>query len=108
MFKALLRLLSMVCLSVAVIMAVLDATRSIAAGGFVATPLLASWASVSPGTLEQARSTIAQSLSPLVWDPVVVSLLTLPGFVVFAILAGLLAVGGRRKRQHHGRFVAFR
>lgn len=108
MFKALLRLLSMICLSVAVIMAVLDTTRSIASETLVMTPLAASWASMSPTTLETFRITITQDVSPLAWDAVMVSLLTLPGFIFFAALAALLAVGGRRKVEHPSRFVAFR
>lgn len=98
----------MICLSVAVIMAVLDATRSIAAEAVVVTPLAGSWASMSPGTLETFRATLTQDVSPLAWDPVMVSLLTLPGFIFFAALAALLAAGGRRKLEHPSRFVAFR
>lgn len=108
MFKALLRLLSMICLSIAVIMAVLDATRSIAAEAVVMTPLAASWASISPGTLDTVRATLTQDVSPLAWDPIMVSLLTLPGFIFFAALAAFLALGGRRRVEQPSRFVAFR
>ncbi len=108
MFKALLRLLSMIVLSVAVIMAVLDATRSIAAEALVVTPLAASWAGVSPATLDSVRVAFAQHVPAFFWDPIATSLLGLPGFVVFAALAGILALGGRRRTERINRFVAYR
>lgn len=104
MLKALLRLLSMILLSVAVIMAVLDATRSIAAGGFVVTPLGASWKALSPDTLRQFEDMARTSLPDVFWDPGALALLGLPGFAVFAALALLFAFGGRRRerRSRHG------
>jgi hypothetical protein len=96
MIRALFRLLSMIALAVAVIMAVLDATRSIAAETLVLTPLASSWASVSPSTLESLRQSMTQSLPPILWDPIMKTLLAQPGFVIFAALALLLAMIGRR------------
>ena len=96
MIRFLFRLLSMVALSVSVIMAVLDAARSVAASALVLTPLAASWASVSPETLAKAREGVATSLDPLAWDIVVANILALPGFVVFAALALLFHAIGRR------------
>lgn len=104
MLKALLRLLSMVLLSVAVIMAVLDATRSIAAGSLVTTPLGASWKALSADTLRQFEDLVKANLPDLLWDPVALALLGLPGFGVFAALALLVALAGRRRerRTRHG------
>jgi hypothetical protein len=96
MIRFLFRLLSMVALSVSVIMAVLDAARSVAASALVLTPLGVSWASVSPETLAKASEAVATSLSPLAWDLVVTNILALPGFVVFAALALLFYTIGRR------------
>jgi len=95
MIRFFFRFLATVSLAVAVVMAVLDATRTVAAGNFVLTPLGTSWMSVSPETLEKAQDSIA-ALYPLLWDPVAVFVLKLPGFVVFALLAFLLYVIGRR------------
>jgi len=104
MLKALLRLLSMVLLSVAVIMAVLDATRSIAAGSLVTTPLGAPWKALSADTLRQFEDLVKANLPDLLWDPVALALLGLPGFAVFAALALLVALAGRRRerRTRHG------
>ena len=102
MFKALLRLLSMVLLSVSVIMAVLDATRSIAAEAIVLTPLGASWEALSPATLEQFRSLVTANLPDFVWNEGVAALLALPGFAIFALLALLVAFAGRRSSRREG------
>lgn len=103
MFKALLRLLSMVLLAVAVIMAVLDATRSIAAGDLAMTPLGVSWAALSPQSLGQFEALVTSGLPIFIWDPLTLALLGLPGFVVFAVLSLLMAFAGRRRtrRGHH-------
>ena len=98
MIRALLRLLSMVALAVAVIMAVLDATRSIAADALTLTPLGASWASLSRPSLEMVEQLFVSNLPAFLWDPVMTGVLRQPGFVVFAVLALLLALAGRRRQ----------
>ena len=105
MFKALLRLLSMILLAIAVIMAVLDATRSIAAGELVMTPLGTSWAALSPDSLGWFETWMTSSLPLFVWDPMMLALLGLPGFAVFAVLSMLVALAGRR-RMRHGSHIA--
>lgn len=105
MIRALIRLMSMVALAVAVIMAVLDATRSIAADAVVMTPLGASWAALAPSSLDRLELLATESLPALLWDPVAVGLLRLPGFAVFAVLALLLALAGRRPNQRGGRLA---
>ena len=55
MFRFLFRLMATFALAVAVIMAVLDVTRTVAASRLVITSLGASWRGVSPATLERLR-----------------------------------------------------
>ena len=100
MIKALLRLLSMVLLAVAVIMAILDATRSIAAGTVVITPLRSSWMAFSPQSLAGFETLARENLPGLVWNPVLLWLLSLPGFAIFAVLWLLFALAGRRRDRH--------
>ena len=103
MIRFLFRLLSMLALSVAVIMAVLDATRSIASSALIMTPLATSWAAVSPDTLTAARAAVETRLHPSIWDLLIAPIIGLPGFAVFAALAFLFfAVGKRpeRARRH--------
>lgn len=95
MIRFMFRFLATVSLAVAVVMAVIDATRTVADGDFVLTPLGTSWMSVSSDTLEKVQDSIAAA-HPALWDPVALSILKLPGFVVFAVLAFLLYAIGRR------------
>ena len=95
MIRFLFRFLATIVLAVAVVLAVVDATRTVAAGDWVLTPLGTSWMSVSPDTLEKAQAAI-EGLLPALWDPVTLAVLKLPGFVVFAVLALLLYAIGRR------------
>ena len=107
MFKALMRLLSMVLLAVAVIMVVLDATRSIAAGTVVMTPLGASWMALSPQSLAGFKELVEANLPGLFWDPAMMAILGLPGYVVFGVLSLLAALAGRRReRRGRRRFAA--
>lgn len=101
-FRFLCRLAATVLLAAAVIMAVLDATRTIAAGRLVATPLSTSWAAVSPETLFSTQDLVATRLHPLLWDPILATIIDLPGFVVFALLALLFYALGRRSRRPIG------
>ncbi len=108
MFRAILRLVSMVLLSVAVIMAVLDATRSIAAEAIVLTPLGTSWAAVSPETLNQLKSAIDGSMPAFVWNEITAGFLALPGFAIFAGLAILFALAGHGRTRKDSRLAARR
>lgn len=105
MLRALLRLLSMVTLAIAVVMAVLDATRSIAAEAVVLTPLGDSWRAVAPTLLRMIEDSITAGLPGFVWNPVMTGLLAIPGFAVLAALALLLAIAGRRARHPAGRLA---
>ena len=106
MFRFLFRFMAMVALAVAVIMAVVDATRTIAASELVLTPLNTSWLAVSPDTFAALQILVAEKAHPLLWDPVIVSILALPGAVVLAVLALLLFAVGR-KPDRRGTGFAF-
>jgi hypothetical protein len=100
MLRFLFRLVGMFTLAVAVIMAVLDVTRTIAASRLVVTPLNTSWITVAPDSLEAAQHFVQTRLYPLFWDPFLVAVLNLPGVVVFGVAAFLLyALGRKRRRQ---------
>lgn len=100
------RLAAMIALSVSVIMAVLDATRTVAAQHLVTTPLMTSWLAVSPDTLGAFETFVRDKIHPLLWDTIVAGALNLPGFVVFAGLAFILYAIGHRPERRAGRFAA--
>jgi hypothetical protein len=102
MVRFIFRALAMLALAVAVILAVLDATRSIAASFVVTTPLAESWLAASPDSLQwlQAKAELYG-----IWAPVLTSVLALPGFAVFAALALLFYAIGRRPVGRRRRFA---
>ena len=105
MLRFLFRLAAMVALSVAVIMAVLDATRSVAASALVMTPLNSSWLAVSPDTRAAFETFVRAKASPIIWDAGIAWVLAQPGFSVFAVLAFLLYAIRYRRRRRGGEFA---
>ncbi|RVC82911.1 hypothetical protein EN745_05350 [Mesorhizobium sp. M4A.F.Ca.ET.022.05.2.1] len=100
MLRFIFRLAAMVALSVSVIMAVVDVTRSVAASALVMTPLNTSWLAVSPDTRAAFETYVRDKASPLLWDGVIAWVLGQPGFAVFAVVAFLFyAIGYRRQRR---------
>lgn len=105
MLRFLFRLAAMVALSVSVIMAVLDTTRSVAASALVLTPLNTSWLAVSPDTRSAFESFVRDKVGSLLWDGVIAFVLNQPGFAVFAVLALILYMIGYRRERPSGRFA---
>lgn len=101
MVRFVFRLLATVSLAVAVILAVLDATRSVATSRLVLMPLGESWKAASPATLESVRAAV-ESRWPFLWDTVGTWLLAAPGSILFAVLALLLYAIGHRRRRRSG------
>jgi hypothetical protein len=96
-----LRTLSVITLAVATILAVLDATRTIAASKLVLTPLGQSWTDMAPASLAAAKSSV-MAHAPSLWDTVVVGILALPGFLVFLVLALILQALGSKPKRFRG------
>ena len=105
MFRFIFRLAAMVSLSVSVIMAVLDATRSVAASALVMTPLNTSWLAISPDTRSAFESFVSDKINPLLWDGAIAWVLNQPGFAVFAAVAFLLYAIGYRRQRRSGQFA---
>ncbi|MBX3567171.1 MAG: hypothetical protein KF914_03885 [Rhizobiaceae bacterium] len=105
MVRLLFRLLSLAALSVSVIMAVLDATRTVGESSLQTTPLLDSWTAASPRTIDWLRDAVTADVHPLAWDPLLLAILHLPGFVVFGALAFLFHALGHRPARHADGFM---
>ena len=102
MFRFLFRLAAMVALSICVILAVLDTTRTVAASALVMTPLRASWLATSPETLAGFEALVREKAGSALWDAAIAPVVDLPGFAVFGGLAALLYAIGYRRRRHGG------
>jgi hypothetical protein len=106
MVRFLFRLLALIALAVATIMAVVDATRSIAASRLVTTPLATSWAATFPDQLALAEQAVRAHLGAAAWDSYAATVLHWPGFAVFGGLALIFYAIGRRPGRRPAAFVA--
>ena len=104
MFQFLLRATGLVLLAIALVFAILDITRSISASQFVVTALANTIDAMAPGVLSGWREG-ASSLHPLVWDPVVMTVLTLPTWLVVWFVAMVAMWLGQKTRGRYGRFA---
>lgn len=96
---ALLRFLAGCFLLVAVIAAVDDVTRSLAAGRPTVTAAAEHWAKLSPATFDNARSGVQRHTHRLVWDYGVREVLRMPSWALLGIIGLVLAYVGRRRRR---------
>jgi hypothetical protein len=95
----LLRILGVWLLLLAMVAAVIDATKSLAGGGaWVVTPMDEQWRALSPETLEDVKTWLQTSVSPVLWDPVMTTILHAPTWVVFGILGVLLYWLGQKRK----------
>ena len=91
-------------LALAVVLAVLDLTRSVAGSSFVMTSFDASWTSVSAPTREAAEAVVTSALGAAVWSALA-AVLALPGWAIAGMAAALLLWLGRKRRSAYARFA---
>jgi hypothetical protein len=98
--RMLLRIVGVWLLLVAMVAAVVDATKSLAGGGaWVVTPMGQQWQALSPKTFDDARAAVGSHVSPFLWDPILTTILGAPTWVVFGILGVLLYWLGQKRKQ---------
>lgn len=94
-----LRFLGGLLLLLAVVILVADITNS---GGSPLSGLTIStakhWAGLAPSLLAATQKSV-QAISPILWDPLLKSLLAIPAWGVFASFGALLTYLGRRRRR---------
>jgi hypothetical protein len=87
----LLRIIGVWFLLLAMVAAVIDATKSLAGGGaWVFTPLGQQWSSLNPGSLAAAKTAVETHVGTFMWDPMITEILNAPTWVVFGIVGVLL------------------
>ena len=95
----LLRIFGVGLLLLAMVAAVIDATKSLAGGGaWVVTPMGQQWQALSPETLRDAKAAIETKVSTFIWDPIMTTILDAPTWVVFGILGVLLYWLGQKRK----------
>jgi hypothetical protein len=94
-----LRILGVWLLLLAMVAAVVDATKSLAGGGaWVVTPMGDQWRQLAPDTLDVSRQWIITNAGDWLWDPAILSILAAPTWVVFGILGVFLYWLGQKRK----------
>jgi hypothetical protein len=95
----LLRIFGVWLLLLAMVAAVVDATKSLAGGGaWVVTPMGEQWQVLSPDSLAASKAWIETNAGKFLWDPVMTTILHAPTWVVFGILGVLLYWLGQKRK----------
>ncbi|HWA20078.1 MAG TPA: hypothetical protein VG757_13895 [Devosia sp.] len=97
--RLLLRILGTFLIAVAVILLIIDGTRSLAANAIVMTSLGDTWTGINPQSLEQLRAFLATRFFGPLLEAVVSGLLGMPGWAVTGVPGVLLAWAGRSRRE---------
>jgi hypothetical protein len=100
--RAFLRFIGMLLAAGAFVSFVVDGARSIATEAVQTTPAGAVWAWISLPSLNTFQAVVERYVSPVLWDPIILSILTAPFFLVLIVLSALLMFAGRRPRSQIG------
>jgi hypothetical protein len=104
MFRITARILAIFLLALAVVLAVLDITRSVTASGIVLTPFSQTLETIRPGVIADFGQTVSENLHPLLWDPVLTFIFLLPSWLVCGFLALIFLRLGRGRPHPLRRF----
>jgi len=96
--RLILRVVGTWLLGLALILLIIDGTRSLAASALVFTALGDTWTSLHAESLAAVRDFISTRFFGALLDPLIDLLLTLPGFLVLAVPGIILAAMGRTRR----------
>ncbi|EJW12040.1 hypothetical protein A33M_2517 [Rhodovulum sp. PH10] len=98
MIRFVFRFLGLVILALAFIFLVYDGTKSIAAGTLQMVEFGDMWNAVHADSLAAVQPAIERWLSPWVWDPVMLKILSSPTWLVLGIVGSVLVLLGRKKK----------
>jgi hypothetical protein len=101
--RLILRILGTWLLGLAVILLIIDGTKSLGANALVLTGLGDTWTALGAQSLETVRGFFNSRFFGPVLNPLLTALLGCPGFVVLAVPGILLIVLGRAR--HRSQFV---
>jgi hypothetical protein len=98
MIRFVFRFVGLLILAGGFIALIYDGTKSIAGGTPVFTPLGQIWNNVHSSSLQLLQPAIERHISPFLWDPIVLNILTAPAWLVFGIIGAVLMLIGRKKK----------
>ncbi|MEO0543249.1 MAG: hypothetical protein AAFY99_05460 [Pseudomonadota bacterium] len=98
------RLLATLVFALACVFAVVDSARSVGASELVFTPFGQTLGLFAPD-LAEALGVTFNNFHPMLNDPLLVTVLELPTFLVTGTLAALIYALGYRPKRRRGRFI---
>lgn len=98
--KTLLRIIGTWMLGLAIVLIVVDGTRSLAADHVTLTPLSEIWAGIDKTSWAFCQNVIAEHLAPWGGDIVTNVILGWPGWVIAGVLGLVCLVVGRKHRRN--------
>lgn len=97
--RLLLRLIGTWLIGMALILLIIDGTRSLAASAIVATPLEETWALLHAQSLTGLRQFVATRFFGPFLESIVAAILAMPGWVVLGVPGAFIAWLGRTRRS---------
>ena len=97
--RLLLRVVGTLLIACALILLIIDGTKSLAANAIVLTPLEATWLQLHADSLAGLRNFLETRLFGPLLKPLVSALLGFPGWAVIGVPGVLLAWAGRSRRE---------
>jgi len=106
--KTVLRLIGSAFLALMLIFIVMDGAKILSSSEFVFTPLGQVWFQIDQSlgtlTLNTLQAVVQRYVHPVVWDPILITVIGAPAWLICAILGGLFLYWGRtrtRERYKH-------
>jgi hypothetical protein len=96
--RLILRIIGTVLIAFAVILLIIDGTKSLGANGLVFTSLGDAWLAMHAQSLDAVKQFLTGRLFGPILEPVVLAVLSFPGWAVIGIPGLLLAWAGRSRR----------
>ncbi len=93
------RVLTYPLLLLAAVALIADVTRTMSGdGGLVVTSLAEHWRAIAPAAFEATRAAVTRRAGAWMWDPMILGVLRLPGWLALCALGLALGYLGRRRR----------
>lgn len=100
--------LSLFFLAIGVLLAVVDATRSIAANDWVYTPLAETWQAYAPSLLDSLEVATKAGSASFLWEKLISPALQAPGWATFFVLAFIVYLASWRRKKRDPFAYSFR
>jgi hypothetical protein len=98
MIRFLLRFTGLWILAAAFIFFIYDGTKSIAGQAMIMKPFGETWNDIHSTSLQLLQPAIERHIALWLWDPVVLSVLTSPTWLVLGVVGIVLIIVGRKKK----------